>query len=196
LKQALFQNAYRALGDLIAATPAMAKFAPWSDDAIYVERETLILPATQLILSDPVTQYPPALAFHTAIRAAAPHAHWRQSYTEGEVGADFLARYGWFELIGPTGHMHTNSARAYITYWGPDLVYPWHLHEAEELYFLVAGSAEFAADGLKTQTLAAGETRIHISNLPHAMNTYDQPILALVLWRGAGLAGVPRLGRT
>jgi hypothetical protein len=36
-----------------------------------------------------------------------------------------------------------------------------------------------------------GDTRMHNSNQPHALTMTDGPILTFVLWRGAGMAGLP-----
>ena len=38
-------------------------------------------------------------------------------------------------------------------------------------------------------------TRLHSGWQPHAMNTGAEPILTYVLWRGAGLEGLPLMGR-
>ena len=37
-------------------------------------------------------------------------------------------------------------------------------------------------------------TRIHHSNQPHALTMLHEPILALVLWRGDGMDGLPLMG--
>ena len=105
-----------------------------------------------------------------------------------------MQRYGYVELLGPSGHFVDHTTRAYIGYWGEGLVYPWHAHQAEELYFVVAGGAEFAvADGRYQR--GVGDTQLHTANQPHAMTTSPegQGILTFVLWRGDGLAGLPSM---
>ena len=69
--------------------------------------------------------------------------NWQRTYKEEEVGSDFLNRYGYYELIGPEGHYHSNKIRGFIAYWGEKLTYDWHSHEAEEIYFILAGSGLF-----------------------------------------------------
>ncbi|MEM9604863.1 MAG: dimethylsulfonioproprionate lyase family protein [Pseudomonadota bacterium] len=123
-----------------------------------------------------------------ATLAAADTIEWRRTYTEAEVGADFLARYGYFELLGPTGHFEDQTTRAYIGYWGPSLHYPWHAHPAEECYYVLAGAADFHIESGSSRC-AVGEHQIHTGNQPHAMTVpADGPgLLTFVLWRGAGL---------
>ena len=130
-----------------------------------------------------------------ALRAAAPLLHWKQTYTEEEVGRDFLDTYGYIELFGPSGHFQSNKLRGYIGFWGPGLTYDWHDHEAEELYFTLAGSAVFCARGASNMMMRPGQGRAHKSHQPHLMVTLDQPYLAYALWRGAGMEGLPKMSR-
>ncbi len=129
-----------------------------------------------------------------AILASADDIEWRRTYTEQEVGADFMRRYGYFELLGPSGHFFDQSTRAFIGYWGTGLHYPWHAHQAEELYFVIAGSAEFAVSEERCHR-GVGDTQLHTANQPHAMTTAKDGhgILTFVMWRGDGLDGLPAM---
>ena len=189
-----FARAYHAATRLVAATPELMGFAGWPH-AQPAPLAPSPIPAARLVADWAEAGSDPQAALHAAIRAIAPLVRWQQTYTEAEVGRDFLNRYGWFELVGPTGHFRSDEIRAYIAYWGPGLYYPWHLHEAEELYYVIAGSARFEAEGLPPQVLGPGALRFHATNQPHAMTTEEDGILTLVLWRGAGLTGAPRMGR-
>ena len=42
------------------------------------------------------------LELHKAISDLSPYVNWEQGYNEKEVSKDFLNKYGFFELIGPT----------------------------------------------------------------------------------------------
>lgn len=192
--QDAFLRAYHALTLLIAANPELMAFAGWPY-APLVEKPAKPIPAAQILKDWAEGHSDITLSLHQAARDIADHAGWEQTYTEEEVGAEFLSRYGYIELVGPSGHFQSDGVRAYLAYWGENLYYPWHLHEAEELYYIVSGHALFEAEGLPPQVLGPGDIRIHASNQPHAMTTTDSPILALVLWRGAGLEGLPRMGR-
>ena len=190
-----FARAYHAATLLVASNPALMAFAGWPF-AAPVPRAAHPVSAARILRDWACGASDVTVNLHEAVRGIADYADWRQTYTEEKVGADFLNRYGYFELVGPGGHFHSDTVRAYIAYWGDGLYYPWHLHEAEELYCIIAGHALFEAEGLPPQVLGPGDIRVHASNQPHAMTTTDSPVLALVLWRGAGLAGFPRMGRT
>lgn len=190
------KRAFEAVRDLVGETPDLAAFAQWPDAVVYEGSTIKTVPAADILHAWNVGRGDAAGRLHEAIRGLAHHVAWRQSYTEAEVGADFLARYGWFELIGPGGFYRSGNYRAYIGFWDHGLHYPWHLHEAEELYYVISGEAEFEAEGETPATLGPGDTRHHAGYQPHAMTTRDAPVLTLVLWRGPGLTGSPRMGRT
>ncbi|WP_260003188.1 dimethylsulfonioproprionate lyase family protein [Leisingera caerulea] len=188
-----FARAYHQLTLLIAATPPLIQFAGWPMALPAEKPAPRKIPAADLLKSWADGHTGVTLSLRDAVRGITDYADWQQTYTEEEVGAEFLSRYGYFELVGPSGHFQSNEVRAYIAYWGENLYYPWHQHEAEELYYIIAGEALFEAAGMPPQILRAGDTRLHTSNQPHAMTTAGSPVLALVLWRGAGLTGLPRM---
>lgn len=197
--RALFEQALVAAQAFHAATPEVQAFQPWPDDIEWSNRVGVAVPGASLAASDPgdvLADGPRAAetqALQRAISALAPHAEWRLTYTEDEVGADFLQRFGWFELVGPDGHFHSRQTRMTIGYWGPGLYYPWHEHEPEELYCVLSGGGLFEAEGEEPIRLSSGATKLHKSLQPHALTTEDQPILCFVLWRGEGLADDPRM---
>ncbi|MEL7092445.1 MAG: dimethylsulfonioproprionate lyase family protein [Pseudomonadota bacterium] len=198
MTRAAFQALYDAAGRLVAETPALRDFGTWPAIPGFRKRKPTAIPAIQLITArpDPPLCSPAQSAFLAALRVAAPFARWYRSYKRAQVGRDFLDRYGWFELLGPSGHFRSDAARAYVAYWGDGLVYPDHAHAAEEIYYVVAGGADFASDGVPSATLAPGDTRLHGAWQSHAMTTTTSDILTLVLWRGEGLAGKPVLLET
>lgn len=183
----LFQAAFDAVTALVAATPVLRSFARWPRDAVPANLPAVPVPAARMVADWTGPACPHTARTVQALRAVAPHADWHRTYSIAEVGEDFHNRYGWFELVGPGGHFRADGLRAYVAYWGVGLTYPRHRHPAEEIYYILAGSARFAADGLATETLHAGEARLHVSEQAHAMTTPDEAVLTLVLWRGAGL---------
>lgn len=200
MSRALFEQALEAARALHAVSSALSAFQPWPEDLEWSGRPLNPVPCIPLVANDPGAPAdhgtPGAAevrALQQAIMAAAPYAEWRLTYTEDEVGGDFLSRYGWFELAGPEGHFRTLQTRMTVGYWGAGLYYPWHEHEPEELYSVLSGAALFEAEGEEARRLGPGDTRLHKSLQRHAMTTEDQPILTFVLWRGAGLAENPRM---
>lgn len=194
-RRAVFDRLLTALRCLYDESEATQAFIPWPGDLEWVERDPANLPVASHVGNWLETGADTAATVHRAISEAAAHADWRLTYTEEEVGAHFLENYGYFELFGPDGHYHTREGRAYVAYWGPGLVYDWHHHEAEELYVIISGSGRFHLDGGADAVLKRGDTRLHGSWQKHAMTTGEQPILTFVLWRGAGLEGLPKMGK-
>ncbi|MEL7097543.1 MAG: dimethylsulfonioproprionate lyase family protein [Pseudomonadota bacterium] len=195
--EAAFRTLLNAARALMDGCPELTVFSGPLPDAPFAPRAAHAVPmlgTLQAMLPTPQAEDANAnAAFVRAVHAVAPFAEWRRSYSEAEVGADFLARYGWFELLGPEGHFQCDTHRAYVGIWGSDLYYPWHAHEAEEIYYCAAGSAIFEAEGDAPAVLTPGQTKAHTGHQPHAMTTQGSPILTFVLWRGPGMAGKPAM---
>lgn len=177
----------------VTRMPALKDFLNWPDALPLAQIAPGAIPATDQVAAWQEDSASANAALQGAIRDFAPFAHWQCFYDEADVGSDFLARYGVFELAGPQGHCRADTFRVFIAYWGAGLNYGWHLHEAEELYFIVAGTAEFHARDQPTRILQAGDWRNHASLEPHAMITHADPVLTMVLWRGNGLSNPPRM---
>jgi len=123
----------------------------------------------------------------TTLVAAAPHLAWGQTYSDSDVPAAFLARYGWTELVGLRGPFpHDRLALGFLVL-GPDTEYPAHRHEAEELYLPLAGTALWQTGDAPFRPVSAGTAIHHPPWTPHAMRTRADPLLALYLWRGGDL---------
>ena len=120
---------------------------------------------------------------HLAIGALSPYAKWEQGYDEKDVGNDFLNKYGFFELIGPTGHYETSEMALYVNFLDKNAYYPWHNHEAEELYFIVSGKAKFECEDQDIEILSSTKTRLHKSFQPHAITTIENQVLSFVIWK-------------
>ena len=120
---------------------------------------------------------------HATISNLSPHVNWEHGYNEKEVGKDFLNKYGFFELIGPSGHFKTKEMALYVNFLDKNTYYPWHNHEAEELYFIVSGEAKFESKDQDAEILSSTKTRLHKSYQPHAITTSNQQILSFVIWK-------------
>jgi len=191
MKQNLFHELLHAAHQVYSRSDALQKFAPWPSDLMYVDKPEQSVPAVRQI-----KRWADTHPLHIATQQVAEFGNWKQTYTEDEVGFGFLQDYGYLELYGPDGHFQTYEGRAYIGYWGRGLYYPWHRHEAEEIYSVVSGSGYFESEGAEPALLTAGDTRMHKSNQPHALTMTDGPILTFVLWRGVGMGGLPLMGAT
>jgi mannose-6-phosphate isomerase-like protein (cupin superfamily) len=124
----------------------------------------------------------------TLVHQAVSDFAWRQSYRAPQVSAQFLERYGWCELFGLSGPLPCPTLACGFLLLGPETFYPSHGHRAAELYVPLSGTAEWQCADEPFRTRAPGELIAHRPYEPHAMRTQSQPLLALYLWHGAGLA--------
>ena len=120
---------------------------------------------------------------HDLISELAPHVNWDNGYNELQVGKKFIDKYGFFELIGPTGHFETSDMALYVNFLDKNSYYPWHNHEAEELYFIVAGEAKFESENEISKILKPTDTRFHKKFQAHSITTYKNKILSFVIWK-------------
>ena len=194
MSEDLFRSLYNVATSYLQEHSELKEFGEWPSNPDYVEKPSSYVPAARTLSQWNLVDESPEAEFHKAIQTVLDAAFWKQTYTESEVGDAFLARYGYFELLGPDGHFHSDNLRAYVGYWGPGLRYDWHHHEAEEIYCILSGAAEFHLDGDRSMWLRRRDTRYHSSNQPHAMTTTVEPVLTFVLWRGRGMAGLPVMG--
>ncbi len=179
--QTLLQLARAAHAD----HPDLRAFCDFPDDLSRLPANQHRIPATDLLEAETgLISDDRHSAFRDGFIGCAPLADWRQTYKDTNIGADFLNRFGCYELIGLEGTFHSHQMRGFVVYSPADLHYPWHHHPAEELYLVLAGEAEFCIHGEKPKTLRPGDTTYHASMVPHAMTTHDHPVMAYVLWRG------------
>jgi quercetin dioxygenase-like cupin family protein len=121
------------------------------------------------------------------LREVSPRLAWGQTYTAADFGPAFLERYGWTELIGRRGLVPSEQLAVGLLMLGPDVVYPSHSHDAEEVYLPLSGRAAWQRGAEGWRERAPGEVIHHASGVPHAMRTASEPLLALYLWRGGDL---------
>ena len=122
-------------------------------------------------------------SIHNLIKEISPHAHWKQTYSEKDVGKRFLNKFAYFELFGPTGHFLTNKMSLFVIFFDKGTYYTWHNHEAEELYFVISGNAKFESEGDKSEILYKTRIRLHKSFQPHSLTTQNDKCLCFVVWR-------------
>jgi mannose-6-phosphate isomerase-like protein (cupin superfamily) len=114
---------------------------------------------------------------------------WEQSYTKEEdlVSDAMLAGYGFAEILGQRGPFVSDRIRAGIGIWGPDIVYPRHQHEAEEVYVVLAGSAAFKLGSGGETRHGVGDVIFVESNTPHGFRTTGQSLVVFYLWQAGDL---------
>jgi hypothetical protein len=145
----------------------------------------------------PVVSFLPELAVHadekaktmvTMLENSAEHLFWGQTYSPKDFGATFLKKYGWTELIGLRGPIKSKDIACGFLLLGPEIEYPMHSHEAEEVYIPLSSPALWIQGHGHWVSRPSGVPIYHRSWLTHGIRTESMPLLALYLWRGGDLA--------
>jgi len=99
-----------------------------------------------------------------AVAAARPYLAWRMMGREGFDDA-LRERIAYVELAGPEGAVAAPDLRVGLYLQAPGVDYPSHAHDAEELYLVLAGTAQWQRgwDGSDDPfaALPPGKTRHH-----------------------------------
>jgi len=115
--------------------------------------------------------------------------HWEQTYTRADslIGDDMLETYGFAEIIGKRGPFVSERVRAGVGVYGQGIDYPPHRHKAEEIYIILAGSADFKLGNGDPVRREAGDL-VHVpSYLVHGYRMTDEPLIVFYLWKDGDL---------
>lgn len=112
---------------------------------------------------------------------------WGQTYTAEDFGVEFLKKYGWTEFIGQRGPIPSEQMACGVLMLGPQVEYPRHRHEAEEVYIPLTGQTHWQQGHQEWTLRPLGQPIFHAPWVPHAMKTGASPLLALYLWRAGDL---------
>ena len=166
-----------------ARVSALSDFCTFADDLTASAFEPRMIPSCDLLLQDGGMVGAGVEPLARQAVAVARDAFWRQTYEDTTISQDFMERFGCYCVIGPDAPWTSETFAAYVVYMPAGLDYPWHEHPAEEMYFILAGSAEFQREGVAPEILRAGDSVFHASGQPHRTRTLDQGMLAWVMWR-------------
>ena len=130
-----------------------------------------------------------ALANNSMAVALAPLEdvfHWVQNpnYSDAVMGAGYMDNYAYANLVGGRGLLGGGGYALGVLLLGPGLLYPAHAHPANEVYYVVGGTADWRRGDGPWTARAPGSLIEHPSGLVHATRTGDEPLLALYLWWG------------
>ena len=112
---------------------------------------------------------------------------WGQTYSAEDFGVRFLEKYGWTEFIGQRGPIASNLMACGFLLLGPQIEYPRHSHEAQEVYVPMTSQTLWQHGDQAWVYRTPGVPIYHAPWKPHAMRTGNEPLLALYLWRGKNL---------
>lgn len=94
------------------------------------------------------------------------------------------SRISFVELLGPDGMVFNGNCRLGLLLQMPDLRYPGHAHAAEEIYLVLSGTADWQINDSDPTPRPPGAVIYHPSGQRHAMNTRNEPLLAIWGWTG------------
>ncbi|MXV98135.1 MAG: hypothetical protein F4126_06720 [Acidimicrobiaceae bacterium] len=116
----------------------------------------------------------------------APVLPWRQTVGYLDVlSRDYLDNYGYVQLLGPNAIVENPDVRVGIGLWGPNLHYPAHQHEAEELYHVLAGEPSFGDPDGESHVTRPGDAVHHAPWQVHSQDFGATPTVLLYCWTGA-----------
>ncbi len=172
----------------------MERFRPgvanWGDT--YSPASACMLPASDY-LDDALSQtIPETHELVARLAANRDELRWEQTYTKADsaISETMLSRYGFVELIGSEGPYVSQKVRSGIGVYGPEIGYPPHRHKAEEIYIVLAGSAEFQLDGNAPRTCTAGDVVYVPSSLVHGFQTAHEAMVVFYIWQSGDLREV------
>ena len=114
---------------------------------------------------------------------------WEQSYTREDslVPETMLDGYAFTETLGQCGPFVSLRIRAGIGVWGPGIHYPRHHHRAEEIYLVLAGSAQFSIGDMPPSRRTIGDVVFVPSDTAHGFDTSDELLVVFYLWQAGDL---------
>ncbi|WP_420623566.1 dimethylsulfonioproprionate lyase family protein [Candidatus Poriferisodalis sp.] len=119
----------------------------------------------------------------------APALPWIQTAGyRGVLSDEFHENYGYVQLVGPNSIVEHRCVRVGIAVWGPNLHYPSHHHEAEELYHVLAGEPSFTGSDGASRMTRPGDSVHHAPWQPHQQDFGATPTVLLYCWTGAVVA--------
>ena len=184
---ALLQRAHAMLKAL--PSPLLVPFLrEWPTPSEFRHVEASPVPVVPLLPA--MEEFAPAFSapLVAALIHAAPTLAWRRSYSAATAGAKFYENYGWTEFAGLTGPVPSQHLACGVLLLGPEVTYPPHRHEADEIYVPLVGTAQWRHGTRPWRKEPPGTVLHHDSQVPHAMRTGRDPLLALYLWRSDNLA--------
>ncbi len=95
----------------------------------------------------------------------------------------FKGGYAFAEIIGEKGLIVSENIRIGLFLQKPQVNYPLHAHEAEELYIILSGNARWKIDE-KMFNVIPGTIIKHQSCQDHATFTEEETLFALWIWTG------------
>ena len=174
-------SAFRACRTPLARTLAVALERPFEGRSVARAKDVPVCAFLEQALAPGGSELDGLLTALGRIRAG---LEWREM-PAAKVPEHFRHRHGWVEIAGPDGTVVSRGFRFGLYLQAPETFYPAHCHEAEELYLVLSGTAEWQTGDDDVSSKPPGSLAHHRPWQAHAMRTLSDPLLALWAWSGA-----------
>lgn len=109
---------------------------------------------------------------------------WSSGYQEDDITEGFLGSVATAEVISPIGPVVNKDLIIGLSLIAPNTFYPYHGHQAVEVYHIISGSPQFKVAENPWVQLVPGSFSLHDADVGHAIKANGEPILTLFGWRG------------
>ncbi len=127
----------------------------------------------------------PAGTLSRALRPLVERLGWYHWYDLDGILPAFSQNYAHAEIMGPTGAVPSQDMRCGLILMAPRTLYPAHLHTASELYHVLGGTACWQRGEEAWTVRPPGSFILHPSRMVHAMESHEEPLLAVYAWHGS-----------
>ncbi len=120
-----------------------------------------------------------------ALLAVTDQLEWRASPTDRDHEPDmavFSRNFTATRIIGEGGLLPSDKVIAGFSLQGRDTYYPPHAHYAEDSYWIIGGDGDWKVGTEPWFAVEPGDSIYHESEVRHAMQTNEQPLLTVWLW--------------
>ena len=120
-----------------------------------------------------------------ALLAVTDQLAWRASSKSRDDGPDvaiLLRNFAVTTVIGEGGLLPSDKVYAGFSLQARDTYYPPHAHHAEESYWIIGGDGDWRVGTKAWFAVEPGDSIYHESEVRHAMQTNEQPLLTVWLW--------------
>ncbi len=140
-------------------------------------------PVPSLQYLDAALSQPGAHPFVHEIVTLVNHLPWE--VIDPEVAPPrMVGGHAFCQIAGPRSPLNDGTVRMGVYLQSPEVFYPTHSHNAEEVYFVLSGTALWQLDDGPFARHGPGTFIRHLPNQPHAMYTQKEVLLAIWGWLG------------
>ena len=122
-------------------------------------------------------------AVGAALRSCLGFAPWQTFYADSDWSHPFLDEIACASLVGPTGIVWSDDVALGLFLLGPHTTYREHAHGLDEIYYVLAGSAEWGFDREDNRRTFGPGSLVHTApDQRHDIRTGSEPILCAYTW--------------